>query len=113
MKKYALVLLILLGSIPGYWLARENTELFQVIGVIEQPKGDIQKKHLDMDRIAIGMETWQVKDILGVPDKMSVQVATRDMRKEHWIYGSRCLYFTNGVLTSWQEGQETQRAKIE
>ena len=102
MKKSVFVLLIFLGIIIGVWLGIENRKLFELPVPEEQSQKDTQQG-IDMDRIAVGMETWQVKQVLGVPDKRNVVSATKNMRKEEWIYATKCLYFTNGVLTSWQE----------
>ena len=99
MKKAAVVILIILGVIVGVWMGIENRKLFE----LPFPEKQSQKNAQQGVEIAVGMETWQVKQALGVPDKRNVVLATKNMRKEEWIYGNRCLYFTNGVLTSWQE----------
>ncbi|MBW1739887.1 MAG: hypothetical protein JRJ42_01995 [Deltaproteobacteria bacterium] len=103
MKKSVLVFLIVLGFVVGYWLAKENRKLFELPASMELPQNNVQQQ-IDMGRIAVGMETWQVKQVLGVPEKMNVVIETQNTRKEQWIYGNKYLYFTNGVLTSWQEG---------
>jgi|LGVE01.1.fsa_nt_gb hypothetical protein len=103
MKKFVLAFLIFLGAIFGWWMARENRKLFELPVPVEHRQEDTQQGAIDTGRIAIGMETWQVKQALGVPEKRDVVVATKERRKEQWIYGKQCLYFTNGVLTSWQE----------
>ena len=99
MKKLAIVFLIVLGFILGWWLARENRKVFQLAVPVERS----QKAMIDMDSIVDGMDTWQVKEVLGVPEKRNILSATQGMRKEEWIYGDTHLYFTNGFLTSWKE----------
>ena len=102
MKKAAVVILILLGFIVGVWMARENRKLFELPYPVEEKQKDVQQG-IGKDRIAVGMENWQVKEVLGVPDKRDVVLETKEMRKEQWTYENKVLYFTNGVLTSWQE----------
>lgn len=99
MKKAAVVILIIIGVIVGVWMGIENRKLFE----LPFPEEESQKNAQQGFEIAVGMETWQVKQTLGVPEKRNVVLATKNMRKEEWIYGNRCLYFTNGILTSWQE----------
>ncbi|MHC4537900.1 MAG: hypothetical protein ACYS6K_28555 [Planctomycetota bacterium] len=108
MKKALVVLLVFLGVIVGAWLARENKKLFELPIPVEERQGDKQQKNIDNGKIALGMEIWQVKEALGVPEKRNVLIATEDMRKEEWIYDSKRLYFTNGVLIRLQEGEELQ-----
>ena len=103
MKKAAVVILIFLGFIVGIWMARENRKLFELPYPVEEKQKDLQQG-IGKDKIAVGMENWQVKEVLGVPDKRDVVLETEKMRKEQWTYGKKQLYFTNGVLTSWQEG---------
>ena len=103
MKKTAVVILIFLGFIVGVWMARENRKLFELPFPVDENQKDMQQG-VGIDRIAVGMETWQVMEVLGVPDNRNVVLATKKMRKEQWTYGKKQLYFTNGVLTSWQEG---------
>jgi len=105
MKKALVVILIFLGFIVGIWLARENRKLFELPIPVEERQGDEQQGNIDKGRISVGMEIWQVKQALGVPEKINVVMATQDTKKEEWIYGGKCLYFTNGVLMSWQEGE--------
>ncbi len=99
MKKAAVVILIFLGVIVGVWLGIENRKLFE----LPFPEKQSQKNAQQKLEIAVGMETWQVKQALGVPEKRNVVSAAKNVKKEQWIYGNKCLYFTNGVLTSWQE----------
>ena len=103
MKKAAVVILIFLGFIVGVWMAIENKKLFELPFPVEEKQKDLQHG-IGKDEIAVGMENWQVKEVLGVPDKRDVVLETKKMRKEQWTYGKKLLYFTNGVLTSWQEG---------
>ena len=104
MKKAAVVILTFLGFIFGVWLAIENRKLFELPVPNEQSQKEVQQG-INMDRIAVGMEGWQVKEVLGIPEKRNVVLASKSIRKEEWIYGSKCLYLTNGLLTSWQERQ--------
>ncbi len=107
MKKHVLILLAVLGVAVGSWLAKENTELVRLLfPALQPPRETIYPRPIDVNRIALGMETWQVKEVLGPPDERSVSTANQDTRKERWIYGNKCLSFTNGVLTSWQDIQE-------
>jgi hypothetical protein len=99
MKKLAVIFLIVLGVIFGWWLARENRKLFE----LPAPAGRFQRAVIDKESIVIGMDTWQVKEVLGVPEKRHVVLETQEMRKEEWIYGDRHFYFTNGFLTSLKE----------
>jgi hypothetical protein len=104
MKKHVLVLLILLGFGVGVWLVKENRELMILTGVIERPQEDIRQQPIDWGKVTVGMEMWQVKEVLGPPEKRHVERATEGMTKEQWTYGDKCLHFTNGVLMSWQDG---------
>jgi hypothetical protein len=109
MKKALVVFLIFLGFVVGVWLWRENKRLFELPFPMEERQGDVQEGNAHKAKISVGMEIWQVKQALGVPEKRNVVMTTQDVRKEEWIYGSKCLYFTNGVLTGWQEREELQR----
>ena len=104
MKKHVLVLLILLGFGVGAWLVKENRELMILTGVMPRPQEDVRQQPFDWDRVTVGMEMWQVKEVLGPPEKRNIQTATQGMKKEQWTYGDKCLHFTNGVLTSLQDG---------
>jgi hypothetical protein len=104
MKRYVVVLLILLGFGVGAWLVKENRELMILTGVMPRPQEDMGQQPVDWDRVTVGMEMWQVKEVLGPPEKRNIQTATQGMKKEQWMYGDRCLHFTDGVLTSWQDG---------
>ena len=103
MKKSVFIFLILLGFVVGGWLAKENREFFEVMGLIERPKQDMSSRSIDVGALKAGMEGWQVQEAFGPPEKRNVEMATQDVRKEQWIYDDKCLYFTNGVLTSWQQ----------
>ena len=102
MKEVAIVILIFLGFIVGVWMAIENRKLFELPFPVDENQKDMQQG-VGIDRIAVGMENWQVKEVMGVPDKRDVVLETEKMRKEQWTYGKKVLYFTNGVLISWQE----------
>ncbi len=103
MKKTAIVVLIILGGVLGYWMARQNQKLFELPFPEEETQKNIRPGSVDMNQVKMGMDTWQVREILGAPDKSSVVLEEGDVRKEEWVYGSRHLYFANGILTSWQE----------
>jgi hypothetical protein len=102
MKKAVFVLLILLGFVFGYWLARENRRLLMPTGVMQAPEEATRQQIVDMDGVAVGMDMWQVKEAWGPPEKRNIQTATPGVQKEQWVYSDKCLHFTNGVLTSWQ-----------
>ena len=85
MKKAAVVILIILGVIVGVWMGIENRKLFE----LPFPEKQSQKNAQQGVEIAVGMETWQVKQALGVPEKRNVVLATKNMRKEEWIYGNK------------------------
>ena len=108
MKKPVLVFLILLGFVFGCWLVKGNRQLLILTGVIQPPQEDIRQQTVDWDRVTVGMEMWQVKEILGPPEQRHIETATEGMRKEQWMYGDKCLRFTNGVLTSWQDGEHSE-----
>jgi hypothetical protein len=55
--------------------------------------------------MAVGIESRQVKEVSGIPEKRNVLLATKSVRKEEWIYGSKCFNLTNSLLTPWQERQ--------
>ena len=57
MKKAAVVILIFLGVILGVWLGIENRKLFE----LPVPEKQSQKNAQQEVEIAVGMETWQVK----------------------------------------------------
>ena len=99
------IFLVLLGFISGLWLAKENRQFLEAMGLIERPKIDIHEKSIDWSAISIGMETWQVKEVLGPPEKRNVKTKTQETRREEWIYGDKCLCFTNGILTSLRQEQ--------
>jgi hypothetical protein len=104
-KKWIFAFLILIGFLSGYWLAKENTELVRLLFPSLQPPQNVYQRPIDMDSLVVGMETWQVKDVLGPPDERNVPPADQNTRRESWVYENVQLNFTNGVLTSWQEDQ--------
>ncbi len=103
MKKTAIVVLIILGGVLGFWMARQNQKLFELPLPEEETQKNIRPESVEMSRVNMGMDTWQVREMLGAPDKSSVVSEGGDVRKEEWVYGSRHLYFANGILTSWRE----------
>ena len=52
----------------------------------------------------IGFTTDEVRAALGDPDHKTTNVSTQ-VRTELWTYGSKNLYFVNGVLTAYQLNQ--------
>ncbi|MDY6987139.1 MAG: hypothetical protein SWQ30_03695 [Thermodesulfobacteriota bacterium] len=111
MKKYILISLVLLASVSGWWLAQENIELFEALGLIKSSPADTPEQAIDKGKIAVGMETWQVTEALGPPEKRDVETSDLGMKKERWTYGDKSLYFTDGVLTAWQEGKRDAKGK--
>ena len=105
------VVLLLLGFIFGLWLAKENRQFLEAMGLIKRPKADIHERAIDWSTISIGMETWQVKEVLGPPEKRKVKTETQETRKEEWMYGGKCLCFTNGILTSLREEQAREKER--
>jgi len=104
MKKVFFIAIVFLGAVSGWWLARGNMELFEALGVVQRGQEERPKRSIDNGTMTLGLETWQVKDAFGPPDERIVEIAIQGRREEHWRYGDKWLYFTNGVLTSWQEG---------
>ncbi|MDY6951094.1 MAG: hypothetical protein SWE60_06260 [Thermodesulfobacteriota bacterium] len=105
MKRAFFVALLFLGAVSGWWLARGNMALFEAIGIVERRQEEGRKRPpIDESTISLGLETWQVKDVFGPPEERVVKRAVQGAREEHWRYGDKWLRFTNGVLTSWQEG---------
>jgi hypothetical protein len=104
MKKPVFVFLILLGFAIGGWLVKENRELLTLTGVLPRPQQDMGQQAVDWEGVTVGMEMWQVKEVVGPPEKRHIGRTTEGIRKEQWTYGDKCLHFTNGVLTSWQGG---------
>ena len=102
-KKVSIVVLILIGGILGYWLARQNQKLFELPYPKEYTRQSSERPPGGSTTISIGMDTWQVKEVLGPPDERNVIKESRQERKEEWRYGNKRLFFTNGYLTSWQE----------
>jgi len=104
MKKVLFIGIVFLGAVSGWWLARGNMELFEAIGVVERRQEERPKPSIDNSTMSLGLETWQVKDVFGPPEERIVETPVQGTREEHWRYGDKWLYFTNGVLTSWQKG---------
>jgi hypothetical protein len=100
--KTAIVLLILAGGLLGYWLARENQKLFELPYPEESIQKNAEKPSGSPPVVAIGMDTWQVEEVLGPPDERHVISAAGEDRKEEWRYGNKRLLFTNGFLISQQ-----------
>lgn len=103
LKKTAIVILVVFGGFAGYWLALENQRFFELPYQVKHNRPSAQKTFVDIENIAIGMDTWQVKEALGPPDKRHIVSDDGKEKKEVWTYGARRLYFVNGFLTKWQE----------
>ena len=103
MKKLVFVFLILLSLALGAWLVKENRQLLILTGVVPRPQQEMQQP-VDWGKVTVGMEMWQVKEVVGPPEKRHIEGTTGGIRKEQWTYGDKCLHFSNGVLTSWQDG---------
>ncbi len=106
MKKLFVVFLVFLGLAFGYWLALENKRLLELPVHEEGLQESAQRRRVDMEKIAVGMDIWQVKEILGIPEDRRVLPATGDTRKEEWRYGPGLFCFNNGILTSWRMNPE-------
>jgi hypothetical protein len=102
MKRSLFILLIFLAVGIGAWLVKENRALLILTNVVPGPQQEMEQQPPDWDRVTVGMETWQVKDVVGPPEKRHVEIAAEGTKKEDWTYGDRCLHFTNGVLISWE-----------
>lgn len=97
LKNTAIVLLIVAGGCFGYFLGRQNRELFEL------PSGHSQKSEQGTEGVTgihIGMDTWQVREMLGPPDKRIVISENQGARKVEWVYGDQHLYFVDGLLTA-------------
>jgi hypothetical protein len=53
----------------------------------------------DDDKIAMGMDVWQVRESIGPPEKRKVISGNGPGRTEIWSYGGKHLYFVDGFLT--------------
>ncbi|MBW2107674.1 MAG: hypothetical protein JRI36_03260 [Deltaproteobacteria bacterium] len=105
-KKAVIVLLVILGGLLGYWLSRQNQRLFELPFRAEPGQQGGQAALEGGLQIHVGMEIWQVKEILGPPDRRVVVSHNAQGKKETWIYGDRQLYFTNGLLMLQKESPE-------
>lgn len=54
------------------------------------------------ESIRIGMNREEVKLTWGKPNDIN-RTVTQSVTHEQWVYGSKYLYFDNGILTSWQD----------
>jgi hypothetical protein len=102
-KKVSVVVLILIGGVLGYWLARQNQKLFELPHPEKSVQQTPQRPSDRFTKIAIGMDTWQVQEVLGPPDGRNVITESGQERTEAWRYGNKRLFFINGFLASWQE----------
>lgn len=60
------------------------------------------KKAIDDGKVLLGMSADMVRASWGESEKINRSVGNWGVH-EQWIYGSKYLYFENGILTSWQE----------
>lgn len=100
-KKMSIILLILVGVLVGSWLAWQNYKLVELLHPEKSVQQIPQQPSNRFTKIAIGMDTWQVKEVLGPPDER--RVSSDKGKKEEWRYGDKILFFNNGFLTSLQE----------
>jgi hypothetical protein len=88
---------------------REQDEKFK-----KSPAGRVQQKHpewprdmcetIAKHRIQIGMTREQAIAAWGRPQRNNRTVFA-DSEQEQWVYGDTCVYFDNGVLTSFQDSR--------
>ena len=102
-KKTGIILLIIAGLVVGSWLAWQNYKLVELLHPEKSVQQIPQPPSERFTKIAIGMDTWQVKEVLGPPDERRVSSDKGQEKKEEWRYGGKTLFFTNGFLTNWQE----------
>ncbi|MBW2265631.1 MAG: hypothetical protein JRD47_00555 [Deltaproteobacteria bacterium] len=103
MKKGFILFLVLMGLVLGYWMARENRELFELPHDSGSSQDQVLHGTIDVRELERGMDTWQVKELFGSPDARRVLADTGETKKEEWKYGERYLYFRDGFLSSWKE----------
>jgi hypothetical protein len=102
-KKLSIILLILAGFVVGSWLAWQNYKLVELLHPEKTAKQIPEQTSDRFTKITIGMDTWQVKEVLGPPDERNVITGSEEEQKEAWRYGTKRLFFTNGFLTRLQE----------
>ena len=110
MKKIGIILLIAVGAVLGYWLARENQKLFELpMPPIQLQDGKTGYEH-QPGNIEVGMDMWQVKERWGTPTNRHILSERIGDKKEIWIYGDCQCYFENGYLMEMRGGQCEWRA---
>ena len=102
-KKTSIIILVIVGGLAGYWLARENQRIFELPYRERHSQTNALVPSGQRHNICVGMDIWQVKEALGPPEKRHVISENEHGKKEVWTYGKRQLYFENGFLTRWQE----------
>lgn len=64
--------------------------------------GATNGERLAAGKIWIGMTSQMARVVLGEPKKNNRTVNARGV-DEQWVYENEYYYFTNGVLTAWQD----------
>ena len=103
LRKSAIVIFIVLGGLVGFWLAKENQRLFELPYREEHSQPSAERPFGELPEMAVGMDTWQVKEALGPPEKRDVISEDGHGKQEVWTYRSRRLHFENGFLTRWED----------
>lgn len=116
MKKGIIVFLILVGATLGYWMAKKNWKLFEVAYRSEKPNLHALSAKPDVNQLKPGLEKWQVKEIMGVPDSRRVppdnRAEEREKEREEWRYGTMRLLFADGILLSWDKSAVNPRSEV-
>ena len=115
MKKGIIVFLILIGATLGYWMAKKNWKLFELAYRSENPNPPALSVKPDVNRLKRGLEKWQVKEIMGVPDSrrgLSDNRGERKKEREEWRYGTMRLLFADGILLSWDKSAVNPRSEV-
>jgi len=98
MRKFFIIILIGCGVALGYWLARHNQKFFE-LPFSEQPlQQGTAEREWEVKTVKKGMDTWEVKEILGPPEKRIVVSEKPGTAREVWIYQGRRCDFENGIL---------------
>jgi outer membrane protein assembly factor BamE (lipoprotein component of BamABCDE complex) len=99
MQKILIIILVLLGLTLGYWLSRQNQKLFELPIPESQFQQGMRADQTGPKAVEIGMDMWEVKEILGEPDKRIVISDKAGDKREAWFYKGKNIYFSNGFMT--------------
>lgn len=99
MQKILIIILVLFGLTLGYWLSRQNQKLFELPIPESQFQQGMRADQTGPKAVEIGMDMWEVEEILGAPDKRMVISDNAADKKEAWFYKGKTLYFSNGFMT--------------